>query len=459
MRRWAELLKRLVSVGVFVTVCALFIFDARVLGFNLRDNFGKKSQFNVPSTRNTGGGTYTPTKEQRQRQKEDREREQRQTEARQQLESVQYATELGDDYFSKGQIDDALLAYQRTYDIVMADNGFNMTFVDGSIRTHYNRACEQIKLITENRKLDAEEAKREQTHKDAEARVTGIVDALAEEFEFSSSQYTSVVDLRFMDPDKPMVVDPRVVRGEMTPEQAREAREDGPDSIVNKEQSQYENSNKEWLSKQQDLIRQVAASEKKRNIEILSAMSKATVPNLPPKSLNDLKSGDIILLKPDSSSRGSRAIPYGDLLSRWVHGSHTPQKYDISHSVVYLKTVNGKRLYLDHTIDDKFARIIDEDIFLKRYGKRLSYVARPKAVIDGKKLWAVARKAALKDNTPYGVFGKSVVCSELDRFAVVQASGRRLPLNETRFGPDITPADFIDPETEGKYFVVTPLKK
>ena len=100
----------------------------------------------------------------------------------------------------------------------------------------------------------------------------------------------------------------------------------------------------------------------------------------------------------------------------------------------------------------------------------MSYVARPKSLIDGKKLWAAARGAALKDNTPYAFIGKGVVCSELSRFAVVQASGKRLPLESKRVLWDIMPvedimpvgimpSDFIDPETKGKYFVVTPLKK
>jgi len=276
------------------------------------------------------------------------------------------------------------------------------------------------------------------------------------------SKSSAPVDLMFMEPGKPMVVDPRVVKGEMTPEEARKDRENeimsGPGSFVNKEQDQYENRNKEWLCKQQGLIRQAVDSEKKRNKEMLSAISQARVPKLPQKSLNDLKPGDVILVKP--SSVGSRAIPYGDVLSRWLHGSHKSQKYDISHSVVYLKTVKGKRLYLDHQKDVGFARIIDEDIFLKRYEKRLSYVARPKSLIDGKKLWSAARGAALKNNTPYGFSGKSVVCSELARFAVVQASGKRLPLDSTRLvGPDMMPSDFIDPETDGKYFVVTPLRK
>lgn len=232
-------------------------------------------------------------------------------------------------------------------------------------------------------------------------------------------------------------------------------------TIVSKEQNDYDKKNKQWLIKQQDLIRQAVTSEQKVDKKILLDIHQNKVPNLPQKTLNHLKSGDVILLRQDNSVISS-TIPYGDVLSRWVQTkSLKSKKYDISHSVVYLKSIKGKRLYLDHQFGDKFARIIDEDTFLKRYEKRLSYVARPKALINGKKLWEAAKGVAIKDNTPYGVFGENVVCSEIDTFAVVQATGKKLSfLKNERWGPiNMTPSDFIDPETKGRYFIISSLKK
>lgn len=231
--------------------------------------------------------------------------------------------------------------------------------------------------------------------------------------------------------------------------------------IVMKEQTDYEKRSKVWLQKQQDLIRKAVDSQKQGDKEILAAISEDKIPTSLPKNLKDLSAGDVILLKKGEGAF-SNAIPYGDLLLRWMRDkSIKSKKYDISHSIVYLKTVNGKRLYLDHQLGDKFARVIDEDLFLKRYENRLSYVARPKALLSGKKLWEAAKGSALKDNTPYGVFGKRIVCSEIGRFAVIQASAKKLSfLDNEWWGPvGMTPADFIDPATRGRYFTISTLEK
>ena len=231
--------------------------------------------------------------------------------------------------------------------------------------------------------------------------------------------------------------------------------------IVMKEQSDYEKRSKKWLLKQQNLIKDAVASEEEHDKEILSAIMQDKVPISLPKNLDDLNPGDVILFKKGEGAF-SNAIPYGDLLLRWMRDkSVKSKKYDISHSIVYLKTVNGKRLYLDHQLGDKFARVINEDMFLKRYENRLSYVARPKALLSGKKLWDAAKGSALKDNTPYGVFGTSIVCSEIGRFAVIEASAKKLSfLDNEWWGPvGMTPADFIDPETRGRYFTISNLEK
>ena len=58
----------------------------------------------------------------------------------------------------------------------------------------------------------------------------------------------------------------------------------------------------------------------------------------------------------------------------------------------------------------------------------------------------------------YGVLGKDAVCSERAGFAVAKASG--VDLKGHHLGPiDITPGDYFDKESVGKYFIISPLKK
>lgn len=240
---------------------------------------------------------------------------------------------------------------------------------------------------------------------------------------------------------------------------------------IQKEQKAYESNDQVWLSKQKNLIKEAFLSQKNRDLEILLAIENSKVPQNTQKSLNDLLPGDVILVNADDSLT-SQGITYGDLLLRWMRKKEKGmKKYEISHSLVYLKTVNGKKLFLDHQLGDRFARVIDEKIFMQRYEHRLNSVARPKAYISGQKMWNAAKKSALKNNTPYGLYGNRVVCSDLSKFAIVQASDKKLSFlnesdkksilfNEKKWLPiKMTPADFIDPKTKGRFFEISILKK
>ena len=203
--------------------------------------------------------------------------------------------------------------------------------------------------------------------------------------------------------------------------------------------------------------------------EVLASIKELRVPEPKhqPSTINDLKPGDIILLAPDKDML-SRNIPKADRFTRAVNHfaegkvfqAVKTKKAPASHAVAYVKTVQGKLLFLDHT--SVGSRILDEKQFRKKYGHRGMYVARPKAIIDGRELWKVAREAALKKKSDYGLFkilGGKAVCSERAGIAVAKAAGKRLPLKGKRLGPvDITPGDFFDNEANGKYFLLFPLR-
>ena len=115
-------------------------------------------------------------------------------------------------------------------------------------------------------------------------------------------------------------------------------------------------------------------------------------------------------------------------------------------------------LFLDHTKEG--SRILDADAYLRKYGGRPMYIARPQAKVDGRKLWEVAREAALKKKSDYGFIGMNVVCSERAAIAVAKATGT--PIDKEHhtmkkiWGPvDITPNDFFDDNHVGKFFLVS----
>ncbi len=124
-------------------------------------------------------------------------------------------------------------------------------------------------------------------------------------------------------------------------------------------------------------------------------------------------------------------------------------------------------LFLDHTLDG--SRIIGETEFHRAYGNRaadVAVLAKPLTAEGGKRLHRAALEAIQNSDktrilglfsTDFGPFGDAMVCSEKARWAVGKASG--LPIQGKKaWGVDISPGDFYDKETGGKYFVISPLK-
>jgi hypothetical protein len=230
---------------------------------------------------------------------------------------------------------------------------------------------------------------------------------------------------------------------------------------VAREQREFDEMQAAWIKRQQQWIRDAVKRDKAWTREVNSAIREIRVPSpkLAPKTIKDMHVGDIFLVEPEAGLKGgkwqSHIIAVADQFATLRVFKTGKLKASVSHAGAAVKSVNGRLLFLDHTGEG--SRILDETEFMRRYGKRGVYVARPQTVVDGRALWATARSAALKRKEDYAVFGKGVVCSERAGLAVLKASGQGLGRRH-RFGPvDITPADFFDKRDVGKYFVLTPL--
>jgi hypothetical protein len=243
-------------------------------------------------------------------------------------------------------------------------------------------------------------------------------------------------------------------------------RQDPSRLIVQREQDEFEKMNAAWLTRQQEFIREAANQDQKWKNEVLASIKAIRVPSpvFTPKTLDDLHPGDILLIAPDDSLKSqtiARVDPLYRAIDYFSSGNVSEpgiKKGRVSHAMAVVRAVNGEVLFLDHTGEG--SRILNKKDYVRQYGEREFYVARPQAKVDGRELWRAAREAALKKKSDYGFFGKNVVCSE--RAAIAVAKATPLPLQDEhhrlgkRLGPvDITPNDFFDSEHVGKYFLIS----
>ncbi|MFH2144829.1 MAG: DUF1659 domain-containing protein [Candidatus Omnitrophota bacterium] len=237
-----------------------------------------------------------------------------------------------------------------------------------------------------------------------------------------------------------------------------------------KEQAEFDKMNAAWLERQKKTIKEAAIKNKSWTKTIITSIKTAHVPSpiYQPHDMAALQPGDILLIAPEADDSISNTVALLDhIYTRRILTSGEKQS-PVSHALTVVKTVNGKLLFLDHT-SVVGSQIFGEKEFLKHYGHRGIYVARPQSKVDGEALWQTAQEAAkktIKDNkvgwdwTTYGLFGKDAVCSEQAAFAVVNATGKPLfkkKLIDNLKPIEVTPADLYDPEYFSNYFVVTPL--
>lgn len=163
-----------------------------------------------------------------------------------------------------------------------------------------------------------------------------------------------------------------------------------------------------------------------------SVKARRDPPVAPRKSFADLRSGDVLLVAPpEGYSPGdlaSKGLKFVDKLTSWEWGAGSSQA---SHTLMYLKTVNGQKLFLDDQLGQG-PRIKTEEMILKEYAGRSMDVAHPIARIDADKLWDAAKELTVQnidhiEGSPlrlstYNLYGDDhMVCSEASRWALVQA--------------------------------------
>ena len=233
---------------------------------------------------------------------------------------------------------------------------------------------------------------------------------------------------------------------------------------VAREQDEFDRMNAAWLRKQEQLIRESVAADAARRAAVLASIRRIEVPppHLQPRTLDDLRPGDILLFEPESG--WNQVIPPADYFYRVasdfargdVHAAIGRRPAPVSHALTFIRQVNGVQLFLDHTHEG--SRVLDRRELTRKYHTRKTYVARPETAPDGRQLWAAAREAGLRKGAFFGVLPGQQVCSE--RACAVLAKGSPATPAGTRLGiVDVTPGDFFDSQAMGKYFVVSPIER
>jgi hypothetical protein len=209
------------------------------------------------------------------------------------------------------------------------------------------------------------------------------------------------------------------------------------EAVLAEERGRFAKDHTAWMKDARAGIQQ-RLQEPNRLCAAIQGSLKSKEPPLPYKTLTELQPGDVLLIAPDDFI--SNRIHRGDKFSSWE------PKSPASHTVLYVKEVKGKRLFLDNRSDEG-PSIITEEEFLKRYASRLPSsgvaslrqpgcdVAQPLSKAEGDRLWTEAgllarqqlasreRKADnLIDTSNYGLYGDdNMVCSEASRWALVRA--------------------------------------
>lgn len=244
-----------------------------------------------------------------------------------------------------------------------------------------------------------------------------------------------------------------------------------PEAVL--EQVEYENLNTQWVQNQKQLIEQRLTKPNPYVSEIYRSLKTKAPPTLPDRKYEELKPGDVLLITPPEASLWNKLKD----TSFWINlgdRATTDLKSPASHTVLFLKEVNGKKLFLDHT-PEKGSHVISEEEFLRTYGRRdalAASLAQPVKKEEAAAIWDAARELTRKeadsqinksgpivfDQTGYGLYGDgNMVCSEASRRILVQ-SGRDIPESvsplKRLLGIDYGPANFF---SDGYNFVITPL--
>jgi hypothetical protein len=234
------------------------------------------------------------------------------------------------------------------------------------------------------------------------------------------------------------------------------------DAELKSEQFKFESKSDEYLKSQSELVQDRLINSQPYVTSLITSLKTKVPPPLPGKSFDELEPGDVLLVGNENKS----LITVTD---NFFSGTNKSQA---SHTLIYLKEINGKKMFLDDQ-PGVGPKIISEDLYASLYGKRPTDVAhlltQPVKPEDGEKLYKIARELAEEqykykmDNsdklfigTKYGVKGTDMVCSEADRWVLLKAD-YKIPESEDAIkkllGVEYSPADYY----KSCYFMVTPL--
>lgn len=249
-------------------------------------------------------------------------------------------------------------------------------------------------------------------------------------------------------------------------------RSGGADPDASLEQVGFETMNDRWVSNQKRLIEERLQNPNPYAAEIYRSLKTKAPPELPDRKFDQLQPGDVLLISPESETMWDKVRDK----SWWVNVADrgtTNLKSPASHTVLYLKEVNGTKLFLDNT-PEQGTRVINEAQYLKEYGHRsglVASVAQPLNNEEAGRIWGAAKEMSRQeadnqqrksgniiDQTGYGLYGNdNMVCSETSRWALIRA-GREIPESASPLkrllGIDYGPANFY---SDKHNFVITPM--
>ena len=248
------------------------------------------------------------------------------------------------------------------------------------------------------------------------------------------------------------------------------------DAEVRLEKFKFESKTDEWMkAKDEDILKRLEAINP--SCESLGKSLKINAPPLLVKTFTNLQPGDVILVGRGSETDADLSNVWGKMSSYAINASDQLTSGTTasiaSHSLIYLKEINGKKMFLDN-VPNKGPTIISEQEYLFKYGNRESEVAQLAQPIKKEQydmLYDVARELAddqSKQNyqqikqynkitdTKYGIGGSDMVCSDASRWVLLQA-GAVIPETEDKLKRNLnirfSPADFC----KSPCFLVTPL--
>lgn len=234
------------------------------------------------------------------------------------------------------------------------------------------------------------------------------------------------------------------------------------------EQQKLDALDSAWMNLQRQLI--ADRQENKWSKGIMNSLQN-NAPPLPFKKFDELEPGDVILLAPNDNDLGGQAVKLGTQLTDLSRAS------DASHTITYLKEVNGKKIFLDN-MPGEGPKIKTEEQIHREYDSRdasvaksaINGVAQPLKPDEAQRLYEKALELAKKEldsekGIAYSVFGQTnyglgkdnLVCSGAS-WELLKSTGRELPISRSWIinttGIDFSPADFYN---NTQYFLVTPL--